>query len=161
MTPSAPDRRPLVIGIGNRFRGDDGVGPLVADLVRASDGHRIDTAVADGDLSDLALSWDDDRIVVVVDAMTSGRPAGTVDVVDGLTADLGADRRPLSTHGVGLAEAIGLARAIGRLPRALTVVAIEGATFEHGAELSTPVRETGMELVTRIPALLDLGPDGG
>ena len=38
--PGPAAGRPLVIGVGNRYAGDDGVGPVVADRVRALDPPR-------------------------------------------------------------------------------------------------------------------------
>lgn len=38
-----------------------------------------------------------------------------------------------STHALGLAEAVELGRALGRLPPTLTVFGIEGTTFTAGA----------------------------
>ena len=47
--------------------------------------------------------------------------------------------RTLSTHGFGVADAIELARSLGRLPERLDVYAIEGADFGHGDELTPAV----------------------
>ncbi len=147
---AAGERRPLVIGIGNRLRGDDGIGPMVIDLLLARHDADVDTVMVAGDLSDLAMCWDTDRAVVIVDAMVSGRAPGTVTVLDG-TPFCGADEpdgtagsatgldQPLSSHGVGLAEAIALARAIGRLPGSLSIIGIEGRSFEPGDPVSEPV----------------------
>jgi hydrogenase maturation protease len=46
-----------------------------------------------------------------------------------------------STHALGVAEAIELARALGRLPARLEVYAIEGARFTAGAGLSPAVEQ--------------------
>ena len=45
-----------------------------------------------------------------------------------------------STHALGLAEAVELARALERLPPRLLVFGIEAASFETGAEPSAAVR---------------------
>jgi hypothetical protein len=42
------ERSLLVIGVGNRDRGDDAVGPVVCDLVRAADIAGVDTLVLEG-----------------------------------------------------------------------------------------------------------------
>jgi len=144
-------RRPLVIGIGNRLRGDDGIGPIVVDLLRAGHRDAIDTTVVAGDLSDLAMRWVAGQTVVIVDAMVSGRDPGTVIVFDGPTLS-GSDQL-LSSHGIGLADAIALARAIGRLPRSLTIVGIEGRAFEPGDPVSEPVRAAATVAVDRVAAL--------
>ncbi len=44
-----------------------------------------------------------------------------------------------STHHVGLAEAVELARALGRLPARVIVYGIEGESFEVGEELAPAV----------------------
>ena len=54
----------------------------------------------------------------------------------------GADSAPrssTSTHAVGLAEAIELARTLGRLPARLVVYGIEGERFEAGTGLTPAV----------------------
>ncbi len=135
----ADEHRPLVIGVGNRLRGDDGIGPEVVDLLDATHGDVLDTAVAAGDLSDLAMGWAPDQTVVIVDATVSGRAPGTITVLDAAAATAALPDQPLSSHGVGLGDAIALARAIGRPPLALTVVAIEGSSFGHGQPLTEAV----------------------
>ena len=47
--------------------------------------------------------------------------------------------RIASTHALGLAEAIELARALDRLPARLELYGIEGARFEAGAGLTPAV----------------------
>jgi len=55
---------------------------------------------------------------------------------------------------VGLAAVVELARALGRLPDRLVVVVIEGADFEPGADLSTPVRRAVQEAADTVVALV-------
>ena len=47
--------------------------------------------------------------------------------------------RSTSNHGFGLAEAVALAEALGTLPRAIRLVAIEGARVDIGAAPSPAV----------------------
>ena len=53
-----------------------------------------------------------------------------------------------STHALGLAEAIEIARSLGRLPTRVRVVGIEGARFDFGRGLSPEV-EDAVEECTR------------
>ena len=157
MTAAGP--RPLVVGVGNRDRGDDAVGPIVADAVRSASGGAVDTEVIEGDLSDLALRWRPDQPVIVVDAMVSGRPPGTMVELDGLHGHLGRSTSGLlSSHGIGLAEAVRLAGLLGRRPASLTVLAIEAASFDHFAPLSEPVAAAAIIATERIRSVL--GPSG-
>ena len=153
MNTSESIAKTLVIGIGNRYRGDDAIGPLVVDAIRraASSGRQeIETIVTDGDLSDLALRWQADNDVIIVDACRSGRPPGTIQVVDGLTTTIETGPYPVSSHGIGLAEAIELGRLLGRLPRSLAIFAVEAATFDHFAPLSEPVAVALTEVATEV-----------
>jgi hydrogenase maturation protease len=51
-----------------------------------------------------------------------------------------------------LAEAISLARVLGRLPERLRVYGIEGRCFEPGTEVSPEVKVAVEEVVRRITA---------
>ncbi|MCU0262853.1 MAG: hydrogenase maturation protease [Candidatus Nanopelagicales bacterium] len=155
VTPAAGRRRVLVIGLGSPDRGDDGVGPAIAAAVgRALAGrgtagvhvveHEDPTALVD--LLDPAGGIDPWDAVVIVDALRSGSAPGTVTVLDVGSdgADLAAlgarlDPGPAGTHGLGLASALELARALDRLPPLVTVVGIEALGFDHGAPLSAAV----------------------
>jgi hydrogenase maturation protease len=129
----------IVIGVGNPLRGDDAAGPEVA--------RRVSGAVVHDAAALLDLFAADDH-VVIVDAARSGAPAGTVHRLD---ADaLGSAGLRFSTHAFGVAEAVGLGRALGRLPERLEVYAIEGAGFDHGAPLSPPARRAVAQLVAEL-----------
>lgn len=139
---------PMVIGVGNRSRGDDGVGLVVVDKLAADPrAAGIETAAVTGDLSGLGLRWTPCDDVIVVDAMVSGRPPGTVVSADWFRATPGGSAPPLSSHGLGLADAVSLARRLDRLPRSLLVVAVEGADFDHERPLSPAVRDAADEVV--------------
>ena len=76
--------------------------------------------VHEGEPIDLLDRWEGAGEVIVVDAVRSGAPAGTVHRLDRAgRADPAALRG--STHAFGLAETIELARALDRLPQRLTV----------------------------------------
>jgi hydrogenase maturation protease len=149
-----PDARVLVVGLGSPDRGDDAVGALVAASVaravieRGLPGVRVVEHEDPTALIDLldperpGVAWD---AIVVVDALRSGAAPGAVTVLEvgpgaADLASLGArlDPGPAGTHGFGLAGAIELARALGRLPPRVAVVGIEAVGFDHGAPLSAP-----------------------
>ena len=55
-----------------------------------------------------------------------------------------------STHAFGVADAVELARALGRLPGRLDVYAIEGASFTAGDSLSPEVERAVDDLATAL-----------
>jgi len=132
-----------VIGLGNDWRSDDGVGLEVA--------RRLGGRVLDGEPLELVEALDGEGEVAVVDAVSAGAPPGTVYVFE-------VGRVPLparlfgaaSTHALGLAEAIELARSLGRLPPRVLVYGIEGASFEFGKGLSPAVEDAAERVAKEV-----------
>lgn len=134
---------PLVIGVGNEHRGDDAAG---IEVLRKLTSSRVEKVT---DCSNLLDIWDGEPSVIVVDAMRSGRAAGTVIELDGLSQAFPTKAFP-STHSFGLAEAIELGRILGRLPESLTVYGIEAAALQPGDEMTPAVEAAVDEVVSRI-----------
>jgi hydrogenase maturation protease len=145
--------RIVVIGVGNEFRCDDGAGPAVAERLRGRLPEDVRLLVSDGEPTRLLEAWTGASAAIVADAVTGGPAApGTLHrLVVGQagpdTAALAGDSRPLvdgepgstSSHGLGLGTAVGLARALGRMPAVVIVHAVQGADFSQGYGLSAPV----------------------
>jgi hydrogenase maturation protease len=138
-----PDRRAdLIAGVGNDWRGDDAVGLVAARRLRELlPGVRV--VELGGDASALLDAWAGAGLAIVIDAVRSGAPPGTIHRLDGRPP---AALRLGSTHAVGLAETIELGRVLGRLPARLELYGIEGARFETGAELTPAVARAVDEL---------------
>lgn len=109
-----------------------------------------------GDPLDLLGEWDGAELAVVVDATRSGLAPGTISVLDlGLESTILTQRpRESSTHGIGLAGALRLARAVGRAPSRTVVVGIEGGDFSRGTNLSPAVEEAVDEAVACVAELV-------
>lgn len=124
-----PAKRTVVIGVGHRDRADDGIGPAVVDAI-AHRTDRVVTVVREGDLAVLPLLWEADDDVVIVDAVASPGPAGELVELD---VDAFGSGAGLSTHGMNVPDAIGLARRLRCLPARLRVFAVTGQDFGYGA----------------------------
>jgi hydrogenase maturation protease len=98
--------RTVIVGIGQPAAGDDGVGLLVARALAAR-GHETRESA---DASILLTLLEDERRVVVVDAVIDGGVPGSVLQLD--TGALASGPAPLSSHGLGVAEALELARTL-------------------------------------------------
>ncbi|HTZ97132.1 MAG TPA: hydrogenase maturation protease [Terriglobales bacterium] len=147
----------LIIGCGNRERSDDGAGILVAERLREL-GIEAETRI--GEALDLIEAWNGADDVILVDAVLTGAPVGTVQAWDG-RQPLASVRTNTSSHGLGVAEAIELAHVLDRLPTRLRVYGIEGRRFEPRAEISPEVRCAIEEVVRRIMADLSTPRDHG
>lgn len=131
----------LVVGLGNRLRGDDGVGLAVTRRLEGRvEAAGVAVAELEGEGIGLLDAWEGAHGVVLVDCVRSGAAPGTVLRFEATDLPLPGDlRTSSSTHAVGVAETIELARALGRLPRRLVVYGIEGESFDAGAPLSARV----------------------
>lgn len=155
----------IVIGLGNPWRGDDGVGHAVADRIAAglpAPGHHdVGVVLLDGEPARLLDAWTGTRVAVVVDAVRSDRPAGTVLLVEPEAESESEARaeRSASSHGMGLAHAVALGRRLGRLPAEdLLVVGVVGQRFDLGDTLSPPVAAAVDAAATLVRSLVGLGP---
>lgn len=130
-----------VIGVGNRWRHDDGAGIEVARRLAAGPpaGVRAVTHDRGENLLSLADEWRVGETAVVVDASSSGERAGAIHRYDATASRLPARLSRTSSHAFGVADAVELARAIDRLPRSLVVYTIEGGCFEVGLGLTPEV----------------------
>ncbi len=143
--------RTAVIGVGNDFRRDDGVGWAVIDRLRERPLARHTVlATCDGDPGRLIGLWEGAGLAVVVDA-AHAHPS-TPGRVHRLALDAGRLPGPSATssHGLGLGEAVELARLLGLLPQRLVVYAVEGADSDFGTGLSPAVAAAVPELVAAV-----------
>jgi hydrogenase maturation protease len=102
--------RAVVIGLGQPAAGDDGVGIAVIVRLRAEgeiEGIYYETVA---EASALVERLQTGVPVIIVDALLGGDRPGGVVVID--VDQVAGDVRPLSTHGISVAQAIALARAL-------------------------------------------------
>ena len=142
----------LILACGNRNRADDAAGLLVAERLRELG---IDAKECAGDVPDLMEAWSAADNVIVVDCVMTGVPAGIVHFWD--ASHPLAFKSSGSTHGLGLGEAIELARSLGCLPARLRIYGIEGQNFEVGAAISADVQRGIAEVVNKIAAEVGTG----
>lgn len=133
--------RALVIGVGNPYRRDDGVGIAVVERLRQEAELDLDVVEESGEPAALVERWTGRSLVVLVDALRSGAPGGTVQRVE---SDLRRWNAPtgsshMSGHGLGVAEAIDLGEALDRLPDRLLIFGVEAADLADGTGLSPAV----------------------
>ncbi|MFI9722680.1 hydrogenase maturation protease [Streptomyces sp. NPDC052396] len=149
--------RIAVIGVGNEFRRDDGVGPAVIARLQERAADRplpagTTLSSSDGEPGRLIGLWENTELAVVVDAAHAhpGRP-GRVHRVD-LDRHGTWQSGSSSTHGLGLGEAVELSRTLGRMPRHVIVYAVEGADSSLGTGLTAAVAAAVDPLTERIEA---------
>jgi len=142
--------RRLIIGVGNPYRGDDAAGVLAARRLRDAELDSFTVLEHSGEGASLMETWKGADAVILMDAVSSGSPPGTIHRLEPLTNPLPAQMFQSSTHAFSLAQAIEMARAFDDLPAAVIVFGIEGQDFQAGTELSPEVSKALPELVRRV-----------
>jgi hydrogenase maturation protease len=134
-----------VIVLGNEAAGDDGAALAAAQIATVD--ADIDVVPAGRPGVDLLDLLDAGAPVVLVDVVRTGAlPGARVELPLDAILERAVASAPASSHGFGPAEALALARSLGRsLPRGV-FLGIEGAHFEAGAPLT-------VEVAAAVPAL--------
>jgi hydrogenase maturation protease len=136
----------VVIGLGNSYRKDDGVGVAVAEAldVLALQGVRVVTRIAEP--TDLLDAWSGARLAVVVDGAI-GKPPAPGRVRRCGLGDVVSESRELSSHSVDIGSTHALGRALGRVPDDLVLFTVEVADTGHGLGLTPRVARAVPEVV--------------
>jgi hydrogenase maturation protease len=125
-----------IIGCGNPERGDDGAGIAVAERLLQLG---IPAAAHSADALSLLDCWQSgEDEVILIDAVSTGSPAGTLHVWENELPALAA-AGTFSSHGFDTGRALALARILRRLPVRLRVYAIEASHFRQGDCMSPEV----------------------
>jgi hydrogenase maturation protease len=143
----------VVIGIGNPFRRDDGIGPEVATQIQGQRLPGVRVVISDGEPAGLLEAWEGADLAVVVDAIQ--QVPGSPGSIHRLTASqLETGCTAASSHGLGVPDAIRLGRALERLPRQVVILAVEGADTGPGTGLSDAVAAAVPQAVAAVMAEL-------
>lgn len=137
----------LIIGAGNEYRSDDGVGIMVARELASmvSDNVRVIEGLSDSTV--LLDLWQGMEHVYLIDAVQSGGRPGQIYRFDPLREEIPAKLvGHFSTHTLNLSDAIELGKSLGRLPANLTVCGIEGQNFSPGSGLTPEAKEAGLKI---------------
>lgn len=141
--------RPVLIGIGNPYRRDDGVGPAVAELVRR-EFPGVCTLACPAEPTAILDAWSGAGLAVVVDAVVGDTPGRVRRCEPGELAGPAG----LSSHDLDLRQTFDLGRALGRAPDSLVIVTVGVLDTGHGTGLSDPVTAALPEAVRVVAAVL-------
>lgn len=138
----------VVIGIGNSFRRDDGVGLAVADRIAERDLPGVRVVIATGEPATLLEAWSGVAQAVVVDA-ASGEHSTPGRIRRWAVSELDAGPA-VSSHALGVAQTAALGQALGRMPRELVVFTVDAADTGNGCGLTPAVAAAVPKVVEAI-----------
>ena len=133
--------RILFVGVGNKFRQDDGAGAyIVEQLSKKCLGSDAHFAHSNGEGAGLMTLWEGFEQVVLFDALMANGQPGRVVHLSASNQHIPSDMFKYSSHAFSLAEAIELSKVLNRLPRQVEIIGIEGRSFDFGEGLSDEVQ---------------------
>lgn len=143
-----------ILGIGSPA-GDDQAGWLTIDALlaaglRSEDGLVIEKLDRPG--ASLIPLLDKAAWVILIDAMQGSGPAGRIRHFD--QADWPQHTKGLSTHGVGVLDALSLACALGSLPPRIDLYGIEIGSANPGEQAGDDIASAAQQLARSIAATL-------
>jgi hydrogenase maturation protease len=142
----------LICGIGNKLKGDDGIGPHVIEVL---EGKSLPPNVSLLDLGisgfKTALEIGNYNKIVFIDAVQSGQPPGRVSRTV-LTREEVKGRQSLSSfavslHESGLEQILATADSIDSFPRDVIVIGCEPQDLSVGLGLSPEVERATSEII--------------
>jgi hydrogenase maturation protease len=148
--------RIVIAGIGNVLLGDDGLGPYAIEQLAAQYdfGPEVELVDAGTPALDFSLYFADADLLILVDAIKSSAPAGTLlrysrDEILRQSAPLRVD-----AHSPALGHALLFGDFADASPKEVWLVGAAMGNTEPGTQLTDAVRASIPELVERIAAMV-------
>ena len=137
--PKPSAKKYILLGIGNELRGDDGIGPYVADNLFDDDWLVLNCGTAPGNFTQV-VKRHKPELVVMVDAAEMGLQPGQY---RRLSLEK-ADTIYLSTHALPLSY---LATYLNRFCADVVIIGIQPKCIEMSQELSVELKESAKEII--------------
>jgi hydrogenase maturation protease len=135
----------ILIGLGNAFRRDDGIGTEILKRLPEVPGQ-----YCEGDPLRLMAALDGESRALIVDAVEGSQP-GRIHRWDWKHVPQEFLRPRLSSHGMSLLEALALMEQSNRLPESVVIYGVVGQDFGWGEGFSPEVASAmdGLEEAVR------------
>ena len=157
---------PIVIAcVGSPF-GADSLGHAVAEILRAHPGvqslpeNLLRIVASDRPQLNLLTQIEGAQLAIIVDAVEGEQAPGEIVYID--AEQLAADTGRLSSHSVGVAEALALGRALDQLPPRLLIIALsmgKSLRWQPDNEDLAQLADSVINEVVRSAPALDITPN--
>ena len=140
-----------IIGLGNRLRGDDAIGPIVIEEIENLEaGRYLQLIDAGADSFTVLEHLLDEEPLVIVDCARMGKSAGEIAVFNGDEDKFNISENAISLHGFSLAETISIAKGTGEPMAEYTIIGIEPESIEFNEPLSTTLKNSLTGIVSTV-----------
>jgi len=142
-----------VVGVGNPLARDEGIGPAAVERLKSESlPAEIRLLDAGTDLLAAMVGFAGAGQVILIDAMRAGGAPGTIYrlTLGELEGRAKTGTSTLSAHGIGVVDAVGLARAAGMRVPPTVVFGVEPGEVAFGEGLSPAVEAAMQKLVAAV-----------
>ena len=142
----------LIVGVGNRLLGDEGVGlHIIDDLLRIPMPPYVNIIDCGCDLLSLMSYLNKPQKIIVIDAIRAGGKPGEIYKFDYSELEI-TETKIYSAHQVGVIDVLGLLKQIcpSLANSEIIVIGIEPKVIELSADLSKEVKESITEVTKLI-----------
>lgn len=144
----------VVVGLGNIYRRDDGVGVAAAAALDELAPPGVDVVTGIAESVGLLEAWSGATLAVLIDAaVTPGLSPGRVRRWG--ADDLVVAHGWTSSHTLDLAHAYALGQALGQVPDTLVLFTVQPADTGYGIGLTPPVATAVPNVVDAVLAEID------
>jgi len=140
----------FIIGIGNENRKDDAIGIKVISVLEKMALSGVQLIKIQDDITDLLNLWANARLVILIDAVISDNPPGTIIRIDANDLSSFKSIKTTSTHSLSIINLIQLAKILGTLPEKLIFYGIEIKNKEVGFGIDEKVEKSIKKVVSQI-----------
>ena len=134
--------KPLIVGLGNLLRGDEGLGVHAAQRLSSALNHLEAVDVIDGGTLGLSLidPIAEASALILIDAVNLRAESGTTEVFVGEGMDrFIVNLKTRTAHDVNLVDLTHALRLMGSLPQARALIAIQPHTLQWTTDLTPSV----------------------
>ncbi len=137
-TGTVTEKNILILGIGNLLLSDEGAGIRVIENIQKKYTLPETVEVTDGGTMGVELlPWIEGRThIIIVDAVRSDNPPGTVIRIDNVP---GFFKDRISPHQIGITDVLAMASISDTLPPEVILIGIEPESLSGGLDLSDTV----------------------
>ncbi len=131
-----------VVGVGNPWRGDDAIGWAVIDTLEG----KIDAGAVlykvQGSLFEIIDLLQMHEHLYLIDAWKADLPIGSWQRHDAKKCVFAKEGQPASSHGLGVAEAIAIAKNLDQMPASVVIYAVCAKEYGIGQKMDPQLKES-------------------
>jgi len=145
------------MGLGNLLLQDEGIGVHIVRRLKKLDLPENVTVIEAGTATlDTLLIHDKITTLIVIDAARTGHKSGTIYKAAFKAAEINklaenlSNNSQLSLHQLGLAQALDIAKKIGRAPEQIRIIVVEPEKIDYSLELTEILKQKIPEIIETV-----------